>query len=191
MDRFLNAFIFAVTFAFTLGFFFKDGKWAPAQAAKAFRFFTVQSNVLCASAALLMCFASAQPWIWLLKYVGTAAVTVTMLTVFLFLGPSMGGYGELLKGRDFFLHLLTPLLALLSFCVFEKRGLSFRAAMWGLLPVVLYGALYLYKVVYAPAERRWEDFYGFNRGGKWPVAFAAMLLGGFLICLALMFLQNR
>ena len=117
MDRFLNALIFAVTFAFVLGFFFRDGKWAPAHAAKAFRFFTVLSNVLCAAAALLMCFASAQPWIWLLKYVGTAAVTVTMLTVLLFLGPSMG-YGELLKGRDLFLHLLTPLVALLSFCVF-------------------------------------------------------------------------
>ena len=29
-------------------------------------------------------------WVWLLKYAGTAAVTVTMLTVFLFLAPSVG-----------------------------------------------------------------------------------------------------
>ena len=190
MDRFLNAGIFIVTFYFTIGFFFKDRTWDPKNAGKAFRFFTVQSNVLCAAAALLMCFAAADSRVWLLKYVGTAAVTVTMLTVFLFLGPSMGGYRELLKGRDLFMHLLTPLAALLSFCVFEKRGLPLRAALWGLAPVALYGALYLYKVIYAPADKRWEDFYGFNKGGRWPLAFVAMLLGGLLICLVLMGLQN-
>ena len=195
VDWFLNTIIALLTLIIVVSFFRKDGQWVPERGKFALRFFTTLSNILCAVACLLMSVmmnaGKVPEWIWMLKYIGTAAVTVTMLTVFLFLGPSMGGYGELLKGRDFFLHLLTPLLALLSFCVFEKRGLSFRAAMWGLLPVVLYGALYLYKVVYAPAERRWEDFYGFNRGGKWPVAFAAMLLGGFLICLALMFLQNR
>ena len=45
-----------------------------------------------------------------------------------------------------------------------------------MLPVVLYGPLYLYKIVYAPPQERWDDFYGFNKGGKWPIAFAAMLL---------------
>ena len=190
MDLFLNAVIFAVTLVITLSFFFKEKTWSPQYAAKIFRYFTLQSNVLCAAAALLMCFAGGQPWVWLLKYVGTAAVCVTMLTVFLFLGPCLGGYRKLLEGRDLFMHLLTPLLALVSFCVFERRGLSLRASLLGLVPVVLYGGLYLYKVVYAPQAKRWDDFYGFNRGGRWPISFAAMLLGSFLICLALRGLQN-
>ena len=63
-------------------------------------------------------------------------------------------------------------------------------ALPGLLPVALYGALYLYRVILAPADRRWEDFYGFNRGGKWPLSMGAMLLGSFLVCLGLMALQN-
>lgn len=189
MDLILNAGIFLVTLFFTFRFFRKGGAWTPETGRTAFRYFTVQSNVLCALAALLMCLAPLQRWVWLLKYVGTAAVSVTMLTVFLFLGPTMG-YAKLLKGRDLFMHLLTPLAALWSFCVLEKRGLSFPAALLGMLPVALYSGLYLYKVLHAPQGRRWEDFYGFNRGGKWPVSLALMLLGSFLVCMALMLLQN-
>ena len=132
-------------------------------------------------------------WVWILKYIGTAAVTVTMLTVFLFLAPSVGKgwYDVLLKGlSDLFMHLLTPLMALISFCVFERRGMSFSQCLFGLLPVALYGPLYLYKILLAPPEKRWEDFYGFNRNGKWPAMFAVMLAGTFLMCLGLMALQN-
>ena len=174
----------------------KDGKWVPEQGRFAFRFYTCQSNVLCAAAALLMAVfrlaGNLPEWVWLLKYIGTAAVTVTMLTVFLFLAPSVGKdwVNVLLKGGDLFMHLLTPLLALFTFCVLEKQGMTFPQSLTGLLPVVLYGPLYLYKILYAPAEKRWDDFYGFNKGGKWPVSFAAMLTGTFLICLGIMVLQN-
>ena len=189
MDLILNAAVFLITLFATLGFFHRDGEWKLSNGKKAFRFFTVLSNVFCAAASLLMCFAPSGTAVWLLKYVGTVAVTVTMLTVFLFLGPNMG-YRELLKGRDLFMHLLTPLLALFSLCVMERRGLSFPAALLGLLPVAVYGGWYLYRVLYAPADRRWEDFYGFNKGGKWPLSFFLMLLGSFLICMALRRLLN-
>ena len=190
MDLILNAAIFLVTLVFTLRFFYRDGTWKLSHGREAFHYFTVQSNVLCAAAALLMCLAPARHGVWLLKYVGTAAVCVTMLTVLLFLGPTLG-YALLLKGRDLFMHLLTPLAALFSFCVYEKRGLPFSAALLGMLPVALYSVLYLYKVLHAPADARWEDFYGFNRGGKWPLSLALMLLGSFLVCMALLYLQNR
>lgn len=190
MDLLINAAIFAVTAYLTLGFFRADGAWDPANGKKAFCYFTVQSNILCALASLLMCIVPGASWVWMLKYVGTVAVTVTLLTVFLFLGPSLGGVKELLKGRDLFMHLLTPLAAIVSFCALERRGLSFPAALAGLIPVALYGTLYLYQVVYAPADRRWEDFYGFNKNGKWPIAFAAMLGGTLLVCLAFLLLQD-
>ena len=129
---------------------------------------------------------------WLLKYIGTAAVTVTMLTVFLFLAPSVGKdwVSVLLKGPDLFLHLITPLLALFSFCALEKRGMDFRTALWGMLPVLLYGPWYLYKIRFAPEGKRWDDFYGFNKGGKWLISFAMMAIGTFLMCMGLMALQN-
>ena len=40
------------------------------------------------------------------------------------------------------------------------------------------------------ARYEFEPVRGFNRGGKWPLAFAAMLAGTFLICLGIMALQN-
>ena len=195
-DIILNLLIFLVTLALVVLFFRKDGKWVPERGRFAFRFYTCQSNVLCAVTALLTAVfrlaGNLPEWVWLLKYIGTAAVTVTMLTVFLFLAPSVGKdwVNVLLKGGDLFMHLLTPLLALFSFCVFEKQGMTFPQSLTGMLPVVLYGPLYLYKILYAPAEKRWDDFYGFNKGGKWPVSFAAMLAGTFLICLGIMALQN-
>ena len=189
MALFLHAAIFLITAIIIVRCFKVDGRWAWENGIVVFKYFTVLSNVLCALAALLMCFFPEPNWAWLLKYVGTAAVTVTMLTVLLFLGPSLG-YRDLLKGPDFCLHLLNPLLALVSFCGFERRGLSFGAAMLGLIPVVLYGLVYLNKVVLVPEDKRWEDFYGFNKDGNWPIAFSAMVVAAFLICLGLMALQN-
>ena len=195
-DIILNLVIFGVTLYLVARLSRKDGKPAPDQFRIAFRFFTVQSNVLCALAALLtaVCLlAGILPrWAWMLKYIGTAAVSVTMVTVFVFLAPSIGkGWVDiLLKGGDLFMHLLTPLMALVSFCFLEKQGMTFAQALAGLLPVALYGPLYLYKILFAPPEKRWDDFYGFNKGGKWPAAFAAMVAGTFLICMGIMALQN-
>ena len=196
-DIILNLLIFLITAALVVFLFCKDGQWVPERGKSAFRFYTVQSNCLCAAVSLLMALASlAGPvpqWVWTFKYIGTAAVTVTMLTVFLFLAPSIGKdwFQILLKGADnMFMHLLTPLMALVSFCLLEKRGMTFPESLFGMLPVILYGPLYLYKILYAPEGRRWDDFYGFNKGGKWPVAFTGMVIGTFLICLGIMALQN-
>ncbi len=186
----LNAVIFLITAVLVLRIFRKDGKWNAAWAKGAFRFFTVQSNVFCAAASLCLALFPASRWAWLLKYVGTAAVLVTLLTVFLFLAPSIGSLKPLLKGNDFFMHLITPLLAVVSFSFFEKRGMTFGTALLGMIPVVVYGLWYLYKIIYAPESRRWDDFYGFNKGGKWPVSFTGMMLGGFAVCMLLMGLQN-
>lgn len=193
----LNLLIFLVTASLVASFCRKDGKWVVKRGQAAFRYYTCQSNALCAACALLAAVfeltGTLPQWAWILKYIGTAAVTVTMLTVFLFLAPSVGkGWYDVLlkKTHDLFMHLLTPLAALVSFCVFEKRGMTFAQSLWGLLPVVCYGPLYLYRILYAPKEKRWEDFYGFNKQGKWPAAFAGMLTGTFLICMGIMALQN-
>ena len=71
------------------------------------------------------------------------------------------------------------------FLVLERGKMSIGTAFLGLIPVIAYGLLYLYKVIYAPEEKRWPDFYGFNRNGKWPVSYAAMVAGTIVICLVL------
>lgn len=154
-----------------------------------FRYFTTLSNVLCAIAALiaaiLLPFGKLPFWALLLKYTGTAAVTVTMLTVLFFLLPISHDWKGLLSGAELFLHLICPLLAIVSFLVFEKTAMPAWVIAVGAAPVLLYGLLYLYKVIFAPAARRWEDFYGFNRNGKWALSFGLMLLGGVLVAFLL------
>jgi len=185
----INGIIFLTTLLLLVRCFRKDGAWQLERGLKAFRYFTVLSNALCALTALVLAISElggeASRAALLLKYLGTSSVTVTLLTVFLFLGPTQGGYGPLLSGDNLYMHLIGPLLAIVSFCFLEKRGLTFPQALLGMIPVLLYGVLYLYKVVYAPQARRWEDFYGFNRNGKWPIAFSGMLLGTLVVCVAL------
>ena len=192
LDLIINAAIFGITFLLVVRLFRADGTWSIKHLREALKFFTVLSNIFCAAAALLMCLFPRSHTVWVLKYVGTAAVMVTMLTVFLFLAPSLGkgGLAQLLQGSDLFMHLLTPLMALFSFCVLERRGLDFGTALLGILSVALYGPWYLYRIRFAPEDRRMEDFYGFNRNGNWAVSFAAMLAGTFLLCMGLMALQN-
>ena len=153
------------------------------------RFFTALSNLLCAAAALILalcrlCGGAPQAAL-VLKYVGTASVTVTLLTVLAFLGPTIG-YKRLLTGPDFWLHLFCPVLALVSYFAWDRPALSFAAAvLLAVLPVALYGAMYVYRVLFAPEERRWKDFYGFNRGGRWRLSLALMLAGSAVIGAAL------
>lgn len=154
-----------------------------------FRYFTVLSNILSAIASLIVIICTLTGglpfWALLIKYIGTAAVTVTMLTVFLFLGPSSHDWKGLLTKAELFLHLICPLFAIVSFLVFEKTAMPLWTIAVGAAPVPLYGVLYLNKVIFLPEERRWEDFYGFNRNGKWSVSFGLMALAGALIALAL------
>lgn len=185
----INAVIFLTTLIIVILYFRKDGAWQFSGGLKAFRYFTVLSNAFCAIAALAMALSqitgTVSRSVVMAKYLGTVSVTVTLLTVFLFLGPSQGGYRDLLHGDNLYMHLIGPVLAILSFCLLEKQRMPFGKALTGLLPVLLYGMVYLYKVVFAPEDRRWEDFYGFNKGGKWPMAYAAMIGGTLVICILL------
>lgn len=182
----INAVIFVATFAIIISHFRKDGAWDLSRGLKQFRYFTVLSNAFCAIAALMMAASQIngdvpRP-VFLLKYMGTVSVTLTFMTVILFLGPTQGGYMKWLSGDFFYVHLVGPLLAMLSFCLLEKQRMTLGTAMTGLVPMLLYGAMYVYRVLLAPEDRRWEDFYGFNRDGKWPIACVAMVAGASLIC---------
>lgn len=152
---------------------------------KIFRYFTVLSNAFCALSALVMALCQLTGRVpeaaRLFKYLGTVSVTVTLATVLFFLGPTQG-YRELFSGYDLYMHLIGPLMAITSFLFLEKGNMPLSKAPLGVIPVALYGVVYLYKVIFAPQESRWKDFYGFNRGGKWPLAFAAMLAGTLAVC---------
>ena len=186
MDNAINILIFVITAISFLFCFRKDGRWDLRAGKKSLRFFTILSNLFCAVSALLWVLSSSY-WAWLLKYVGTVAVTVTLLTVIFFLGPNMG-YKPLFSGKDLYLHLCGPLLAIVSFCFMECQfALSFSLSLLGILPVIIYGFVYLVEVVIL---KNWEDFYGYNKDGKWKKSMAAMFAGGFAVCMLIRILYS-
>jgi len=186
MDNAINILIFVITAISFLFCFRKDGRWDLRAGKKSLRFFTILSNLFCAVSALLWVLSSSY-WAWLFKYVGTVAVTVTLLTVIFFLGPNMG-YKPLFSGKDLYLHLCGPLLAIVSFCFMECQfALSFSLSLLGILPVIIYGFVYLVEVVIL---KNWEDFYGYNKDGKWKISMAAMFAGGFAVCMLIRILYS-
>lgn len=152
------------------------------------KYFTSLSNVFCGLAGLCVAVCrltgDLPPAAAVFKYMGTVTLMVTMLTVIFFLTPQYG-LKPMFGGADLWLHLLCPLLALVSWLAWDSVPMPFSYTALGVLPVVLYGILYLRKAVADRSESRWEDFYGFNKTGKWPVSFAVMLLATFLISAAL------
>ena len=187
--RLTNSIIFLFTVACFLLGFRKEGIWDLSAGLHSLRYFTILSNLLNAVAAVLVAITVTEqglPFgVWLLKYVAAAAVTVTFVTVMVFLGPTLG-YKSLLEGSGFYYHVTGPLLAVISFCFLERfHALDFPLLLLGLLPVVLYEVLYAWKVLFCPEERRWEDFYGYTKGGHWLLSACVMLLGTVMICVLL------
>ncbi len=150
-----------------------------------FRFYTVLSNLMCAVFCLLTAVFSLsgqvpQPVV-LFKHMSTVAVTITLLTVLFFLAPHMGGLRVLLAGPDLWLHLICPVLAIISFLARGGGKLPVYAIFTGALTVPVYGCWYMYHLFSAPEEKRWKDFYGFNQGGKWKLSFIIMTCACLLV----------
>ena len=193
----INALIVIFT-AYGMSRFFTvggDGNMAVMNT-RCFQFFTVDSNLLAALAALLLLIGQISflrggkpphPALLVLKHVGATAVGVTFFTVFCFLG-TLYGYRSMIAGVNLYMHLLTPLLAMLGFCLLEKQpALRFRIVFLGLIPTLLYGIFYVTFVVF---QKRWPDFYGFNIGGHWILSCCLMVIATFLISLGLWALRR-
>ena len=168
---------------------------------RCFRFYTIDSNILASLCGMFILIFTVRGmfrdrvmipvWASLLKYIGATSVAVTMITVFVFLGPMLG-YPAMLAGNNLFLHLINPLLFILSFLLLETGDeLPGYTAWVGLLPVALYGCVYLIMVVSIGLENGgWEDFYGFDRGGLWYVTVIVIAASTYLVCLLLHGIRN-
>lgn len=180
-----------------------DGNMAV-QGTQSFRFFTVDSNILAAVMSLVMLVfnfkkikninAETPNGVRLMKFMSTVAVTLTMITACFFLS-TVYSFKMMISGSCFFLHLITPLIAILACAVFEAdRKMSFKEMLSGLIPTIVYGAVYVVMVlIIGKANGGWEDFYSFNSGileNKWYLSIFFMLFGTFLISLALRAIHN-
>ncbi len=173
-----------------------------------FKYFTNLSNWFAAFAALL-CIpfeirnlksgsACLPRWVYLIKFYAAVSVTVTFLTCVFFLGPinililapygvpPLRAYAFMFAGVTFILHLVAPLLSIISVLFIEKtEGFDRKYVKHGVLSVFLYAIVYIVMVaLVGPAKGGWTDFYHFTFGGRMylaPVSAAVMLFATWLI----------
>ena len=178
--------------------------------AEMFKFFTIDSNVLMGIIALLTALQLRQVirgqredlstacYVWYLA--GTVGVTLTMLVTVFFLEPTMApqfGLFALFAGSNFLLHLFNPLLAIVTFTVFEKtRKIPFRHTLTGIVPMVLYAVFYLANCMRHAVNGMVDiayDWYGFLAGGVKTVwiVIPVIFLFTWLISIALWRLNRR
>ena len=148
--------IIATIIMFT-GFKFMNGKEPVLETTTfgVFRFFTVDSNILMGIVAYLFLrkekkllsgkITDIPVKYYVLKLIGTTAVTLTFIVVFAYLSRIVdGGIMPLLMNSNLFFHLIIPLLSILTFTVFEKTNkLKFKYTFFGMLPTIIYGIYYV------------------------------------------------
>ena len=196
----INAAIF-VTTVFVLFFtlFFKVDPLIK-HGYETFKFFTTDSNILSAIAALIVLIFQIKiltgkskeipRWAMILKYIGTTAVMVTFVVVMTFLGP-LYTYPFVLRNTMIYTHLFGPLLAFVSFWLFEPYYvIPKRVIHLAVIPTAFYGAVYLTEVLIIGEFDGWDDFYGFNTGGMWYLSVAMIILGTYILAIVIRLLHN-
>ena len=167
-----------------------QGGFMAVEKANCFRYFTIDSNILCAVSACvagIFCIKALKTgeltlplWAQKLIFSGASALLLTFFTVMLFLGPTKG-YGPMIGGDGAYMHVAGPILALLL-CWAEIGRLPKKAFILGILPMVIYGIVYTVMVM---GVGKWPDFYGFAENSKWYVSVIAMLVLQVVICFGL------
>lgn len=169
-----------------------------------FRMFTTDSNILCGVAGLIIaCYQllilkgkreKLPKFAVILKFVASVAITVTFLTVLFFLAPTQG-FGKMYGGKGVITHLLCPIYTVVSFLLFDCNQWEikniFTDCLWGIIPVVLYGVIYVIMVVaVGESNGGWPDFYGFNKGGLWGLVLVLMFVVSYVLSLGVLWLYR-
>lgn len=159
---------------------------------RAFRYYTVDSNVFIALTSIpvivyLLLGREMPSLLKAIRFSAVVSVMLTFVTVMLFLGM-IYGYRMMFAGKSLYMHLLTPLAALLSFLFLEKGQVSFPVAVMAIIPTIIYGIVYIYNTV---VIKVWKDFYAFNRGGRIVLSASMMIAGVLVLSLIIRYLNNR
>lgn len=116
---------------------------------KAFKYFTVQSNLFMGVASgislyFLVFKKDKYPtWIVVLKLMAVTCLTLTFLTVLGYLAPLMGIWLVFL-GANLYMHLIIPVLSIVTFITIEpKVDLKFKWNLFSIIPSGTYGIFYL------------------------------------------------
>lgn len=144
----------------------------------ALKYFTVDSNILLGITAIIAAIdeksvldgkkSGVSTSTLIAKLVGTVGVTLTMIVTVFYLVPiTAATYGvfALFTYSNFFLHLLNPILAIITFLFFEQTDkIAFRHTFTGIVPMLIYAVYYVSTALAHSSDGRvlkGYDWYGF------------------------------
>ena len=188
--------VFATIIMFT-GFRFMHGSEPILETTKfgVFKFFTVDSNVFMGIVSLAFIIEETKllkgkikdisKTMYIFKLMSTTAVTITFLTVFLYLGPiSDGGIISMLQNSNLFFHFIIPVLSIITFILFEKTDkLELKNSLYGIIPTLLYASYYVTNILIHMENGKVSpiyDWYWFVQNGVW----AAFIVAPFMLLIA-------
>lgn len=175
------------------GFKFMNGSEPILEVTKLgmFKFFTVDSNFLVGISSLILAIyekrlldnsiTSIPIKYYILKFMATVSVSLTLLVVFIYLGPiSKDGIGSMLQNSNLFFHLIIPLLSMISFIFFEyHKNFKFKYVFSSIIPTVAYAIFYLINVLLHVENGKVSpiyDWYYFIQGGLWQIMIVGPLM---------------
>lgn len=191
----LNSLIFLITVFATvsmiIGFeFMGEIKVLSSASFKAFKYFTVDSNVFAGIVALIYMIdlillskgkiKELPKWLSYLKLAAATGVTLTMMVTVFFLAPkSTTTYFAYFMNSNLFMHLITPLLCIISFIFFEPAKLSFVESFTGICPMILYAFYYIPNILLHLDNGKVStnyDWYGFLFAGLNTIWFVIPII---------------
>ena len=119
--------------------------------------------------------------LFVLKIIALADITITLVVTAFYLAPHLGAsWWRLYINNNIFNHLLTPLVAIITFILLEKYvELDWRYCFYSFVPLSLYGVFYIINVyTHLTPEGKTSldyDIYGFCRFG--PFVLILFMIG--------------
>lgn len=166
-----------------------------------FQYFTIEANTITAlGSAIIIPYAIdgfrkkrfyCPKWAVFFYYSGTVCTTLIML--FATFVISLVDPGMAFNGYNFYLHIVCPIMILISFFLIESYyNISLKDSIKAIIPVFIYALVYIYKVILVGVDAGgWEDIYYFTKYTIAPVSFVAMMTIAFLVSLGIRALYNK
>lgn len=170
-----------------------------------FKFYTVDSNILMAIISLIFIIYEIKLLkgkidkipnkIYILKLVGTSAISLTFIVTAAFLAPQYGLYA-MYNNNNLFFHLIVPLLSLISYIVFERFENKYKYAIYGIIPMFIYSIYYTGMILINLDNGGLTfkyDFYGFLNGKITNVfiVIPVIYLVSYLISIIIVYLNKK
>lgn len=158
---------------------------------KSFKYFTVDSNVFAGLISLAyviykftVCGKKSTKLpkaFYILKLAATTGVTLTMMVTVFYLAPtSNGNFLRYFINSNFFMHLITPLLCIISFIFFEAaEPQKLVMSIPGIIPMLLYSFFYTPNVLLHLEDGKpvkAYDWYNFLAAGAQSVWYVVPML---------------